>query len=538
MKEIKNFYTGLFLVFCVFFCSCLIGQKIFNANTNKSNNIDVVKDTEFGNFLVAQHALYINDFDMASRAANSIKTDNNIVTNVQNLTDFFNGKLPKNAAAMKDSKELVNGLMYDAFLIQKEDWKSVYERHAQDKTILAAPLRIFSGVKQGKTKEILKYIDSLTVDDSWKSFVRGQVFVLNNDIAAAAKEFANVHPDFMNINDYLYLMSFYQENGMVEDMKILHDDFVAKPGGMYIADYPEIPDWPNYSGYKNNLVFAIIQNISHMQVMVYTDLSLVFLRFAQIISNEANMDAINYYLGQYYFRNVGDYKTCFENIKKSSPLYLFGQLHIAEKSNDIKTIKKLVQKNPLFVPGIQVIVREYVKNGDKKGALRVINRALKSKNIPDEAKTYFLKQRSYIYLMFNESKRAQEDLNTVKVISTNITPDIMSLQAYAWLLQNKNLDKAYNYAMELVKLNTSDVYAWDLVARVVAKKEGVLSGIEIMESVSVAANISSFYEHMGDLYMEYGDKEKALRAYNQALDLSKDGLVIVPFVERKLRNLK
>lgn len=538
MKETKKFYSGLFLIFCVFFCSYLIGQKMFNINSHKTNQIDIIEDNDFGNFLVAQHALYTNDFDMAARSANAIKSNDKTVKNVQVMADFFNGKLPQNAASFKDSKELVNGLIYDAFLIQKEDWKSVYNRHDNDKTILAAPLRIFPGVKQGKTKEILKYIDSLTVDDSWKSFVRGQVFVLNNDIAAAAKEFAKVHPDFMNINDYLYLMSFYQENGMEEDMKILHDDFVAKPGGMYIADYPEIPDWSNYAGYKNNLVFAIIQNISHMQVMVYTDLSLVFLRFAQIISNEANMDAVNYYLGQYYFHNVGDYKTCFENIKKSSPLYLFGQLHIAEKAKDFKTIKKIVHNNPLFVPGIQVVIREHIKNGDKTRALGILNRALKSKNIPDEAKAYFLKQRAYIYLMFNTPKYAQEDLDTIKIISANMTPDIMSLQAYAWLLQNKNLDNAYNYAMELVKRNTSDVYAWDLVARIVAKKEGIISGIDIMESISVAANISSFYEHMGDLYVEFGDKEKAARAYKQSLDLAEDGLIVVPFVEKKIRKLK
>jgi len=538
MKETKKFYTGAFLIFCVVFCSYLIGQKIFNSHMHNPNQTSVVNDTDFGNFLVAQHALFNNDFGVAANAAGAIKSKNKTISNIQNMADFFSGKLPQNAASLKDSKELVDALIYDAYLLQKEDWKSVYNRHDNDKTILAAPLRIFSGAEQGKTGEILKYIDSLSMDDSWKSFVRGQIAVLNKDIDGAAKEFARVHPDFMNINDYLYLMSFYRENGMDEDMKILHDDFVAKTGGMYVTDYPEIPEWSNYAGYKNNLVFAIIQNISHMQVMVYTDLSLVFLRFAQIISNEANLDAVNYYLGKYYYHNIGDYKTCFENIKKSSPLYLFGQLHIAEKAKDLKTIKKLVRNNPLFVPGVQVVVREYIMNGDKNGALHVINRALNYKNMPEAGRVYFLKQRAYIYLMFNKPNRAQEDLDTIKVISKNITPDVMSLQAYAWLSQNKNLDMAYNYAMGLVKNNASDIYGWDLVARIVAKKEGIMNGIDIMESIGSAANISSFYEHLGDMYAEFGDKDRALRAYKQSLDLAEDGLVIVPFVERKIRKLK
>ena len=537
MKEIKKFYTGAFIVVLVVLCSGVMGYK--NLHSPKSGQGEMVFDTDYGRFLAAQHALSVNDFYNASKMADEIKADNKTVLNMRILTDFFNGKMPKDAGSFKDSKELVNSLVYDAFLIQKDDWKSVYNRHAKDSTILAAPLRIFSGVKQGKTKEIQKFVDSLKTNDYWKSFIRGQIAVLQGDIDVAAKEFAKVHPEFMNINDYLYLMSFYREHDMVEDMKILRDDFMAKPGGMYILNYPEIPDWSNYSGYTNNLVFSLIQNISHTQIMIRTDLSLLFLRFAQIISDEANMDAINYYLGQYYFYNSGDYKKCFDSIKKTSPLYLFSRLNIAERMGDFKAIKKMVRDNPLFVPAVQLIVREHVKNGEKQSALSVLNRALQQKNIPDDGIVFFLKQRAYVYLMFGDAKRAQKDLYDIKVISDNITPDIMSLQAHAWLLQNRNLDDAYNYMMSLIKNNTSDVYAWKLLAQIVEKREGINNAMEIMESVSsTGANVSAVYEYMGDLYKLQGDKEKALRAYQQALDLSDDCLIVVPNVQKKIRILR
>ncbi len=539
MKETKKFYVGVFLAIAIVCCFCFVGYKMLNNRAYESASDNIVTDTDFGYFLAAQHALYVNDFDNAEKMVNSIKTDNKTIAKVQSLTDFFNGKMPKSAKTFKDSKDLVNRLIYDAYLIQQDDWKSVYARHEKETSMLAAPLRIFSGVKQGKTKEITKFIDSLKVSDSWKSFVRGQIAVLNNDIDKAAKEFANVHPDFMNVNDYLYLMSFYKENGMTKDMEILRNDFLAKPGGMYIVNYPDIPDWSNYAGYKNNLVFSMIQNVSHTQVMLYTDLSLMFLRFAQIISSDANLDAVNYYLGQYYFYNSGDYKTCFNSIKKSSPLYLFGKLNIAERDNDFKTIKKIVRDNPLFMPAVQKIVRESIKNGYKHDALKVVNRALKQKGLPDEARAYFLKQRAYIYLMFSDGKRAQKDLYTIKSMTDNMTPDIMALQAHAWLLQNRNLEEAYNYSMLLIKNNTSDMHAWDMVAQIVAKKESLENGLELMESVSrTAGNTSSLFEHLGDLYKQQGDKEKALRAYQQALDLSEDALIVVPFVQKKIRNLK
>ena len=539
MKETKKFYTGILVIGVMVLGACFVGQKTVKFYLLNQKRDNVVFDSDFGKFLAAQHALSVNDFSGAAKMTSDIKADNKIVKDTRVMAEFFNGKLPESAESFKDSKELVYRLVYDAFLIQNDDWKTVYKRHIKDSSILAAPLRIFSGVKQGKTKEVYKFIDSLKTNDSWKSFIKGQVAILNDDVDAAAKEFANVHPDFMNINDYLYLMSFYQENGMTEDMKILHDDFTAKPGGMYVLNYPEIPDWSNYVGYKNNLVFSMIQSISHTQIMMYTDLSLLFLRFAQTISNEANLDAVNYYLGQYYFYNTGDYKTCFDSIKKTSPLYLFSQLNIAERDKDFKSVKKILRDNPLFVPAIQLLVREYIKNGNKSGALSVLNRALKHKNLPDEGRAFLLKQRAYVYVIFNDAKRAQEDLYDVKIITDKISPDIMSLQARAWILRNRNLDDAYNYAMALIKNNASDVYAWVLTAQVVAKREGIDSAIELLESVSASgANLSVLYEILGDMYETRGDKEKALRAYNQALDLSDDCMIVVPLVQKKIRKIK
>ncbi len=537
MKEIKKICIGVILIAAMVSGSYLLWKKISNMNRFEMGQGEIISESDFGLFLATQHALNVNDFESAARMINMVKTDNASIARLKTITDFFNGKIPQNVDALKNSKDLIDGLIYDSMLIQRDDWKSLYNRHAKDETILAAPLRIFSGVKQGKTKEVEKFIDSLKTNDSWKSFVRGQIAVLNNDIDGAAKHFANVHPDFMNINDYLYLMSFYQENGMTKDMEILRADFIAKPGGMYVFNYPDIPDWSNYAGYRNNLVFSMIQNISHTQIMIYTDLSLVFLRFAQIISNESNMDAVNYYLGQYYFHNSGDYKSCYDKISKTSPLYLFSKLSVAEKNQDLNTIKEIARQNPLFVPAVQTVIREDVKNGDKNSALALLNRTLKHKNLPEEGKAHFLEQRAHVYLMFQDANHAQKDLVAAKEI-TGLTNNIMLLQSRVWLLQNRELDEAYNYAMALVKKNPSDVYAWDLVGQIVAKKEGIDAALDLMESVGAVATVSSLHEHLGDLYVQKGDKEKALRAYSQAIDLSDDCLVVVPLVRNKIRKLK
>ncbi len=539
MKEMKTFWkiiSCLFVAGCLYYLTTAIINNVYNQHLRHDS---AVINTDYGSFLAAQHALYINDFDAASKMIQDVKSDVSVVKNVKNYVDFFNGKMPDDVASMKQDKDLAKRLMYDAYLVQKGDWKSVYQRHSKDSSIFAAPLRIFSAVQQGKTKEALKFIDSLKTSKSWKAFIRGQIALLNNDVAKAAQEFADVHPDFMNINDYLYLMSFYKTNDMIEDMDILRNDFVSKPGGMLALNYQDIPDWSQYQGYTNNLVFGIVQTISHTQIMIFTDLSLMMLRFAQIISNESNVDAVNYYLGQYYFYNSGDYKTCFDKIHKNNPLYLFGQMKIAEKAGNFEEIRKLAYKNPLFASAVNNVIMTDIKNGKQRSALRLINRALKHKDLNETGRAYFLKQRANIYLMFNQPDRAQKDLKAVQEIDDSLLPDVLLLQARIWTQQNRNLDDAYDYAMMLVKRNTSDVIAWDALGVIVEKREGVDAALELMERVGeISVTTSSLFEHLGDMYTKKGDTKKAKKSYLRAIDLSDDGLVVVPFIQKKIRELK
>ncbi len=540
MKDIKSFYKlTIFIALAIgaaVFCGWQWGQTTDSASEN------VVYNTNFGSFLAAQHAIYVNDFNAASDLLNSIDADADKIDSVKHsreLIDFLNGKLPANVDRLKDSKDLTDRLIYDASLLQKDDWKTLYKRYGKNDSVLMSPLRVFSAVHEGKIKEAKDYINSLNTNDSWKAFVRGQIALLKNDLDTAIKEFADVHPDFMNINDYLYLMSFYKEHEMFEDMDILRNDFLAKPGGMYVLDYDDIPDWSNYTGYKNNLAFSIVQNISHTQIMILTDFSLMMLKFANLVASDANRDAVNYYLGQYYFYNAGDFKAAFNTVSPKNPLYLFGQMKIAESNGDIKTIKKIAKQNPLFIPAAKVSMADAIKRGAKRAALRVVNRALNQKNLAGDGSVLFLKYRANIYLLFNQPRRAQRDLDEIEKLDGRLTSDILLLQARTWAAQNKKLDDAYDYAMMLVKRNPSDVVAWDILGVIVEKREGVDAALELLERVGEISNTtSSLYEHLGDMHRKKGNKDKAADAYMRALELSDDGMVVAPFVEKKLRKVK
>ena len=113
------------------------------------------------------------------------------------------------------------------------------------------------------------------------------------------------------------------------------------------------------------------------------------------------------------------------------------------------------------------------------------------------------------------------------------------LQAKIWAAQNREIETAYEYAMKLVTKNPTDVFAWDALGRVVYAREGVDAALEIVQGVGdIANNCSSLFESLGDLYSEIGDVDSARNAYERAIDLSSDGMVVVPNIEKKIRKLK
>ena len=74
---------------------------------------------------------------------------------------------------------------------------------------------------------------------------------------------------------------------------------------------------------------------------------------------------------------------------------------------------------------------------------------------------------------------------------------------------------------------------------IVEKNEGVDAALGVLKRVGeISSDTSSLYEHLGDLYMKKGDKEKARASYLRAVELSDDGLIVLPRVQKKLRKVK
>lgn len=538
MKKIESIFITVSLLAVV----VITGGAIWNYTKSQSNQDTYsFPETKYASFLAAQHAVYVNDFDSAKKFTQNLgDVQYPVVQNAVYLADFLSGRMPFDAHLLKNEKSMPARLIYDAHLIKNNKWKDFHNRHKTDESALAAPLRIWSAIANDWRTNTFKFIDKLPTNQSWKSFVRGQIYAQLGDIDTAADHFAKVETEFMNLNDYMYVMSFYTHHDMQDRADALRAEFSSNPGGMFMANYKNIPDWSIYEGYENQLAFSLVQNVSHTQIMMYSDLAMLLLRFAQIIAPDFayNNNTIDYYLGQYFYTNVGNYQKHFEKIKQDSPFYPFARLRMIEKNQDIDALGDLIEEHPLFVPAVNKMIAYNIQNGNKRTALRAVNRALRDKNLGDEARAFFIKSRAQIYFAFGDYKAAQDDIRQASEILM-VDGEIISLQAKIWAARNRELENAYDYAMGLVRQNPTDILAWDTLGVVVAAREGVDAALELLERVGeISETCSSLFVNLGDMYAAKGDVDKAIEAYNRAIDLSDDGLTVVPYVERKIRNLK
>lgn len=539
MKPVKTFlFVSLGLV------AGLVAIYQMHTPNATVQTVGKIPTTSYGAFLASQHALYTNNFDKASELLNDIDDSAKKYKSIEEirvLTDFLNGIIPDNIENLNKQKTIVSRIIADAYLVQNDKWTDLYNKHKNDNMRLISPFRIWSGVAINRITETLKFIDKLPTNPSWQAFMRGQIYAERGKIQKAVDAFAEIKPEFLNINDYLYLMSFYKHNNLDTQANLLRTKFTTKPGSMFMVGFSDIPDWSVFAGYKNQLAFNLVQTVAHTQSMTYSDLSLLLLHFAKNIAdnNQIQDDAANYHAGLYMLGNAGNYKKYFSKIDKSSPYYPFVNLRLAELNKDEASVRRAIEAQPLFMPAVNQLVGWQTQRGDKHGALQTIDKSLHNTDISTGAEAYLYKMRAEVNFIFGDMDAAQKDLNSATILLQKPDPDIFSIQARVWAARGENLDKAYAYSLSLVQFAPMDSCTWDTLGYVMRAREGLNAALDVMKRVGEVTNsCSALFEHLGDMYLEAGDTKLARDAYMRAIELSDDGLSVRPVLEKKLKKVK
>ena len=503
-----------------------------------------ITTTSYGAFLAAQHALYTNNFDKADEFLNQIDDtakEYKSISEMHTLTDFLNGAIPTDIKKLSKNKTVVSRIITDAHLIKNDKWGDIYTRHKNDENRFMSPFRIWSGVAINHITETLKFIDKLDTNPSWQAFLRGQIYAERCKVQKAVDAFKDVKIEFLNINDYLYLMSFYKHNNLDSAANALRTKFTTKPGSMFMVNFTDVPDWSKFSGYKNQLAFNLVQTVSHTQSIVNSDLSLLLLHFAENVAdkNPIQTDAVNYHAGLYMLGNMGNYQKYFSKVSKNSPYYPFVNLRLADINKDEAAVRKAIEAQPLFMPAISQLTGWQTQRGDKRGALQTLDNALQNPDISTSAKAYLYKMRAEVNFIFDDLDAAQKDLNFADTLLQKPDPDVFSIQARVWAARGENLDTAYAYSLSLIKFAPGDTCSWDTLGYVIMARDGVNEALDLMSKIGeVADSCSALFEHLGDMYMMVNDEKLARDAYLRAIELSDDGLSVKPVLEKKLKRIK
>lgn len=500
-------------------------------------------DSKFGNWLAAQHAIYVDDFEKAVGFMAPLENVKySAVDSARNLVVFLeSGKAP-NIAGLKKGNAIVYKIVNATELAKQNKWKQIQKDFKNEKSLNLAPFRIWAAAASGKPSSAVRIIDEYKIgSNGWRDFTKGAVYAATKNPKTAKKYFEKVSPSFLNLGDYHLVMSFYKKFGFDDAARNLRKQWVSSPGGMYMAGLDLGENWGDYDSLQKMLAAGLVQAVSHDGANGYSDIGLLSLRAAFALNGPK--DSINYYTGGYFYNAGSDNCKKYWDKLDNNPIYEpFIRMKNVEKADNlrqsIRELDRILKRNPLFMPAIMKSWRQNMQNGRDYDAMRTINRALRHRDLPEDGRAYLLRLRAHVFLLTEEFDNAESDLE----IAAKIVPmdaGIMGLQARVWAAQNKNLDEAYRYAISLVKAFPSSVEYWDVLAMVIWAKEGWQAALEILERVGrVAETTSSLFMHLGDLRLRAGFNIGAAQAYRKAIALSDDGLVIREEVEHKLEKMQ
>jgi len=499
-------------------------------------------NTNFGFWLAAQHAVVSDDFGRAAEFLGQIDGDvPEIVSAARGLLLFLDSGDTSEIRAIKGLDRAIFNVINVAVLAKDSKWREANREFRSEGSQFWAPLRIWSMVGSNNRRGAIQFIDDMPrATSAWKDFQKGAVNAATRNPRTARRFFQAVPVSFMNLSDYHLVISFYDRFEFREELKELQALWNQNPGGVYMAEVDFAPDWSKYDTYQKMIAAGLIQKVSHSGGVAMGETGLLALRIAQMLG--ADEAAIKYYIGMYFYSNNSDnYKRYWEPLL-DNPIYgPFVRMRMAERlesrSEVTRALVKILRDHPLFLPALQSLWRREMAAGRDHEIMRALNRGIAQANEHDLVMAYLLRARAHTHYMMGDLNLANDDLEKAADLAP-LDGSIMAMRVRVWAAKGENLNEAYRFAISLVRAFPSNIENWGLLAMVVRELEGEKQALELLERVApVAEDSSELFMILGDLRVAAGNGVRAREAYQRALSLADDGLVIRRDIERKMRRL-
>ena len=108
MRKIESLFIGISLFAVIIATGITTWQYTSKTNSDTTYHFP---ETQFGSFLAAQHAIYVNDFDTALQLTDGLReTEFNVVNNTRLLSEFLGGRMPKDVKLLREEKQFLRAL--------------------------------------------------------------------------------------------------------------------------------------------------------------------------------------------------------------------------------------------------------------------------------------------------------------------------------------------------------------------------------------------------------------------------------------------
>ncbi|MDX1649052.1 MAG: tetratricopeptide repeat protein, partial [Myxococcota bacterium] len=226
-------------------------------------------------------------------------------------------------------------------------------------------------------------------------------------------------------------------------------------------------------------------------------------------------------------------RRAFERIPEEHDRYADARTQIAaihERRGELEAALAEVERARALEPGRPLdlyLASLRAKAGDVEGALDFLESLLEES--PDDAEVLY-----NIGVIHGEARNVDEAIRYMKIV-LGIDPDhagALNYVGYTWAEQGTNLDQAEEMIARALELRPGDGYITDSLGWVYYMRakplfdrgeveKGRFWADRAIEELERARELTGgdpiVAEHLGDAYLLVGDKERALRMYEQAL---------------------
>lgn len=141
-----------------------------------------------------------------------------------------------------------------------------------------------------------------------------------------------------------------------------------------------------------------------------------------------------------------------------------------------------------------------------------------------------------IFEQQGESDKAIATMEKVILLEPE-NAEALNFVGYTWADQNRNLEEALGYIVKANNLKPNNGFILDSLGWVYYRLGNLLLAERYLLEASQQENTDPhIYDHLGDVYTDLGDQEKAAEAYNQALTISTD-IEFIKTLRQKIETL-